>query len=107
LTILPFAPRKGSFFRFILGIGVATLAEYWLLTTLLEIDFPVAKTVLALTTAVLGFTCVLGWNARAVASAVVVGLALAFFSDAMISLDIYRPNWNLMSTLLVIGQLMC
>ncbi len=105
LTILRFTSHRWRFAAVILAIGVVTFLEYWLLVTRLGFPFASVKTVLALTTAVIGIGFVLGGSARSLVGAAVVGLALALFSDSMISLDVYRPNWSIMFPLLVAGQL--
>ncbi len=105
LTILRFASHRWHFAAVILAIGVVTFLEYWLLVTRLGFPFAPVKTVLAVTTAVIGIGFVLGRSARSLVGAVVVGLALALFSDSMISLGAYRPNWSIMFPLLVAGQL--
>ena len=105
LTILYFASRRRRFALIIFAIGVTTFLEYWLLVTHWGLPFPLVKTVLALTTAVLGISYILGISARSLLGAAMVGLALALFSDTIISLQIYRPHWSVMFPMLMAGQL--
>lgn len=106
LTILAFATRRTIFLAVVLAAGVVSLLEYWLLGSVLKWEFVYTKGVLAVTTAIIGFTWILGFRVPVLLGALLTGILLSSFSHVMLEKVITtQQEWNRLFPVLVIGQL--